>query len=315
MNKKTSLILLVIVLALGALAPASITAQDDELVFYWISHGQAGNVIWDTAIAGAERAGEDLGVEVRTSFHSNDVSSHLEAFQAAIAAGADGIATSSPNPDALNEAVAEAKAAGIPVVFFNTDDPNTERDAYVGADLMQVGIEWASYLVDNGLVESGDFVYMPVEVPGATYQVLETQGIASVFDPLGIEYEVVGTQFDAAASTVNLTDYLVANIDDVDAIIALGDLVAGQIGFVFQELGVEPGTIPVVGWGNSADTPQAIKDGYVNAATFQFPDTQGYMPIVLLNLAASGQPLGYNILTQGLYEADGADFVIDLFSG
>ena len=113
---------------------------------------------------------------------------------------------------------------------------------------------------------------------------------------------------------MNLTDYLIANADEVDAIIALGDIVAAQIMQVFMELGIEPGTIPVVGWGNSAQTAQAVKDGYVNAATFQFPDTQGYMPIVMLNLAADGQALGYDILTQGLYTADNADFYIELFS-
>jgi simple sugar transport system substrate-binding protein len=315
MNKKTFTILMVIVLALVSVVPLGVTAQDEETrVFYWISHGQAGDAIWDTAIAAAERAGEDLGVEVRTSFHSADVPSHIEAFQAAIAAGADGIATSAPAPDALIEVVAQAKEAGIPVVFFNTDDPNTARDAYVGGDLMAVGQSWANYLVDNGLVESGDFVYMPVEVPGASYQVLETEGIASVFDPLGIEYEVVDAKYDQAQASVNLTDYLVANIDDVDAIIALGDIVAAQISFVFGELGVEPGTIPVVGWGNSAQTAQAVKDGYVNAATFQFPDAQGYMPIVILNQAADGQAIGYDILTFALYDAASADFYIELFS-
>ena len=33
------------------------------------------------------------------------------------------------------------------------------------------GKHWAQYLVDKGLVKSGDFVWMPVEVPGATYGV------------------------------------------------------------------------------------------------------------------------------------------------
>lgn len=314
MNKRRFTLLLAITMMLVAVFPTVATAQDDDgLVFYWISHGQAGDAIWDTAIAGAEQAGEDLGVEVRTSFHSTNVPSHIEAFQAAIAAGADGIATSAPAPDVLIEVVAEAKAAGIPVVFFNTDDPATERDAYVGADLFVVGQQWANYLVNNGLVESGDFVYMPVEVPGASYQVLETEGIASVFEPLGIEFDVQGTEYDQATSNVNLTDYLIANMDDVDAIIALGDIVAAQVGPVFTELGVEPGEIPVVGWGNSSLTAQAIKDGYFNAATFQVPYAQGYMPIMMLRMAANGEPIGFNVTTQAMYEVDQADFIINLF--
>ncbi len=33
-------------------------------------------------------------------------------------------------------------------------------------------------------------MWMPVEVPGATYGVQEEEGIASVFEPLGITWEV-----------------------------------------------------------------------------------------------------------------------------
>ena len=31
---------------------------------------------------------------------------------------------------------------------------------------------------------------MPVEVPGATYGVLEEQGVASVFEPMNITWEI-----------------------------------------------------------------------------------------------------------------------------
>ena len=58
-------------------------------------------------------------------------------------------------------------------------------DAYVGGDIVEVGRRWAQYLVDKGLVKQGDFVWLPVEVPGATYGVQEEEGIASVLEPLG----------------------------------------------------------------------------------------------------------------------------------
>jgi simple sugar transport system substrate-binding protein len=308
---RLTLLMAVVLVAIGASLG---NAQDDAKVYYWISHGQAGDPIWSFAQQGAERAGTDLGVEVRVSFHGGDVAAHKEAFLAAIAAGADGIATSSPEPGALTAEVAEAHAAGIAVVYFNTDDPNSGRDAYVGGNGVEVGRSWAQYLVDHGLVKSGDFVFMPVEIPGATYGVDETTGIASVFDPMGITYEVVDAQYDPAQATVNMIDYLTANADKVDAIIGLGDLVTQYMRRSFDEVGLEAGSIPVVGWGNSQDTAQAVKDGYVNAAMYQYPDTQGYMPIVLLNIAANGGQIGYDIYTFALYEADQADTFIELFA-
>ena len=112
--------------------------------------------------------------------------SQQEAVRAAIAAGADGITTTSPDPGSLVEIAKEANAAGIPIINFNTPDPTASFDAYVGGDNVAFGRGWAQYLVDKGLVKSGDFVWMPVEVPGATYGVQEEEGIKSVFEPLGI---------------------------------------------------------------------------------------------------------------------------------
>ena len=130
---------------------------------------------------------------------------------------------------------------------------------------------WAQYLVDNGLVKYGDFVWMPVEVPGATYGVQEEEGIASVFEPLGITWEVTDATLDQAEIITRMSDYLTANRDRVKAIIGLGDLVTGSIKRVFDQVGVAPGEIPVVGWGNSLDTTQEVLEGYVNAGAMAGP--------------------------------------------
>ena len=55
---------------------------------------------------GAEAWAKDTGHTVNTSFHSGDVPSHQEAIRAAIAAGADGIVTTSPDPGSLVEVTA-----------------------------------------------------------------------------------------------------------------------------------------------------------------------------------------------------------------
>ena len=313
----TAVVVAVIVAAVFIVGSGVLWAQKKEtegkdFTFYWISHGSEGDPIWIYAIRGAEQAGKDLGIKVSTSFHHNDIASHKEAFQAAIAAGADGIATSSPEQGVLTDEVNLAKSKGIPVVFFNTDDKATGRSAYVGADLFTVGYQWASYLVDNGHVKRGDTVWMPVEVPGASYGVLETQGIASVFDPLGIKYEVFDAQYDPVLSISNMTDFLTAHRNDIDAMIGLGDMVTGNVKEVFDAVGIKPGDLPVVGWGNSPQTANSVKEGYVYAATWQYPMSQGYVPIVLLYMANTGVPIGYDVPTMALYDQSRADLFIEL---
>ena len=300
--------------ALLALSPL-VADQAEAKTFYWISHGSPADPVWTYFLAGAQQWSQDTGHEVNTSFHNGDVASHQEAVRAAIAAGADGIVSSSPDPGSLVQVAKEANEANIPIINMNTPDPTASFDAYVGGDLVTTGRQWAQYLVDKGHVKSGDFVWMPVEVPGATYGVQEEQGVASVFEPLGITWEVTDATLDQAEVISRMVDYMTANGDNIDAIIGLGDLVTGSIKRVFDQAGFAPGDIPVVGWGNSLDTTREVLSGYVNAAMWQDPLAISYMALSLASMAASGIPPGFDIITGALYEADKAQIYDDILSG
>jgi simple sugar transport system substrate-binding protein len=200
-------------------------------------------------------------------------------------------------------------------VNFNTPDSAPDWNAYVGGDLQFVGRSWAQYLVDKGLVESGDFVWMPVEVPGASYGVEEEKGIASVFEPLGITWEVTDATLDQAEVITRMTDYLTANRDRIAAMIGLGDMVTGSVARVWNQAGIAPGEIPVVGWGNSLDTTQAVMDGYVNAAMWQDPQATSYMCLSSALMETSDIPIGFNIITGALYEADTAPLYHGIMGG
>ncbi len=299
---------------LVASLPLAAAAQDENKTFYWVSHGAPTDPVWTYFLQGAEMWSDSTGHTVNTSFHSGDVPSHQEAIRVAIAAGADGIVSSTPDPGSLNEVVAEARAAGITIVNINTPS-DADWNAYVGGNLVDYGEAWAQYLVDNGLVEAGDFVWMPVEVPGAVYGVQEEEGIAKVFEPLGITWEVTDATLDQAEIITRMSDYLLANRDRIDAIIGLGDLVTGSIKRVFDQVGVAPGEIPVVGWGNSLDTTQEVLQGYVNAAQWQDPLATSWIGLSIADMGADGIPPGFDVIVGALYEADTAQVYDDILSG
>ncbi|WP_428832639.1 substrate-binding domain-containing protein [Labrys okinawensis] len=290
-------------------------AQAAPKTFYWISHGGPADPVWTYFLAGAKQWASDTGNTVNTSFHNGDVASHQEAVRAAIAAGAAGIVTTSPDPGSLIKVVDEANAKKIPIINFNTPDPQAKFGAYVGGDNVKFGAAWAQYLVDKKLVKSGDFVWMPVEIPGATYGVQEEQGISSVFKPLGITWEVTEATLDQAEVISRMTDYLTTNRKKIKAIIGLGDLVTGSIKRVFDQVGVKPGEIPVVGWGNSLDTTQEVLNGYVNAAQWQDPQATSYIALSMAAMASSGIRPGFNVITGALYEKDAAQQYDDILSG
>ena len=291
-------------LVLGLLLVGAGPLAADAKTFFWISHGSPADPVWTYFLAGANQWAKDTGQTVKTSFHNGDVPSQQEAIRTAIASKADAIVTTSPDPGSLVQVVDEARAANIPVINFNTPDPKVNFNAYVGADLVVVGKGWAQYLVDKGLVKSGDFVWMPVEVPGASYGVEEAKGIASVFKPLNITWEVTDATLDQADIIARMSDYLTANRSKIKAIIGLGDLVNGSIKRVFDQVGVKPGEIPVVGWGDTRDVTQEVLTGYVNSAQWQDAQATSYLALSLASMATAGIPPGFNILTGTLYGKD-----------
>jgi len=305
MLKRRNLLSAAAVMPFAAIAGTAKAAGAGK-TYYWISHGGPADPVWTYFLAGANLWAADTGATVKTSFHSGDVPSHQEALRAAIAAKPAGIVTTSPDPGSLVKVVDEARAAGIPIINFNTPDPKANFQAYVGADLGVVGKGWAQYLVDKKLVKDGDFIWMPVEVPGATYGVQEEAGASTVLKPLNITWEVTDATLDQAEVINRMADYLTANRKKIKAIIGLGDLVTGSIKRVFDQVGVKPGEIPVVGWGNSTDTTQEVLNGYVNAGQWQDPQATSYMALSLAAMASNGIPPGFNIITGALYGKDTA---------
>ena len=164
-------------------------------------------------------------------------------------------------------------------------------------------------------MKEGDFVWMPIEVPGATYHTQEEEGIASVFEPLGITWEVTDATLDQAEVINRMTDYLTANGDRIAAMIGMGDMVTGSVSRVWDQAGFQPGEIPVVGWGNSLDTTQAVMDGYVNAAMWQDPQATSFMCLSAALMETQGVPMGFDVITGALYEADGAPLYHEIMGG
>ena len=109
--------------------------------------------------------------------------------------------------------------------------------------------------------------------------------------------------------------YLTTNRQKVKAIIGLGDLVTGSIKRVFDQVGIKPGEIPVVGWGNSLDTSQGVLGGYVNAAMWQDPQATSYVGLSLAAMSSSGIPPGFNVITGALYEKDQAKLYDGIMGG
>jgi len=113
---------------------------------------------------GAEDACKLLGCTYQwTGSESSNINEMVNAFNSAVSAKVDGIAVALVDLKAFNGPIKKALDAGIPVVGYNADAPDSGRLAYIGQDLFVSGQEMGKHIID--LVGSGD-VALFIATPG-----------------------------------------------------------------------------------------------------------------------------------------------------
>ncbi|MCB0209885.1 MAG: substrate-binding domain-containing protein, partial [Anaerolineae bacterium] len=98
---------------------------------------------------GVEQAATDFDVDVEmVGPVSPDADAQIAELENLVEAGVDGLAISSVSSDALAPIIDRLVAEGIPVVTYNTDNPESARLGFAGQDLVQSGYEAAKVLAD-----------------------------------------------------------------------------------------------------------------------------------------------------------------------
>ena len=122
--------------------------ETPEWNFVFINHVTT-NEFWVPTIYGLEDASAMLGLPTPqwTGSETSEIGEMVNAFEAAIAAEADGIAVSLVDLEAFNDPIQQALDAGIPVLSYNADAPNA-RMAYVGQDLYGSGVAMGERIVE-----------------------------------------------------------------------------------------------------------------------------------------------------------------------
>jgi ribose transport system substrate-binding protein len=96
---------------------------------------------WQTAVAGFERAGEQLKVKVTESGpETYDPKAEQEALDDAIHQKVTGILLAVTDPGMLQNSINNAIAAGIPVITLDSDAPVSKRLFFIGTNNYEVGM-------------------------------------------------------------------------------------------------------------------------------------------------------------------------------
>lgn len=113
-------------------------ADGDEL--YVFLPKSLDNPYWVDAREGMEDAAAELGVDAEfLGPQSADAAAQVEIFESVLARQPAGVAVSPNDPDTLIAVIADATAAGIPVIAWDSPVPDSEALFYIGTDNVAAG--------------------------------------------------------------------------------------------------------------------------------------------------------------------------------
>jgi simple sugar transport system substrate-binding protein len=240
-----------------------------------------------------------------------DPQRQAQLIDAAVNQGVDGLVVSMANPDALQDSVEAAVAAGIPVITVNSGgDRATDFGAigHVGQDETIAGQGAGRQLAAEGATS----VLCVVHEAGNIGLEQRCSGASS-----GLGAEVATVQVDvndlqSAQSTI--TSQLQGGTG-VDAVLTLNSAVAAVAVQAVEDAGSDA---PIATFDLNEDVISGIQDGSIAFAVDQQQYEQGYLPVVMLKLYAENLNTvggGYPVLTgPGIVDADNVDEIADLAS-
>ncbi len=276
--------------------------QGSDLTFYMITHSDDGP-FWSVLKRGAEAAAADVGVELVWQGSNNDPAVQATDIDAAVAAGADGIAASLPSPDQLIPGLTAAVEAGIPVYTINSgvnDYQSIGATTHVGQTEIIAGNGAGNRFNDLGATK----ILCGIQEQDNVALTERCDGLAETFNG-EVVASFMGLDADQTAQEAAINAALSADTD-IDGFLGVGPVIAMSGLRASDALGKNPGSdFFVGGFDITPELIDSIEGGQVAFTVDQQQYLQGYMPIILMFLEVTNA----NTLGGGLPILTGPGFV------
>lgn len=231
---------------------------------------------------GVEAAAEELDVDAQlVGPTGGSADQQVNEIETMLSQGVDGLAISASSNDALTPVIDQAIDQGVPVISFNTNNPDSKQLAFVGQDLKESGAIEAEELLKLLNGKEGKVVLFSVDT-GAGWSNDRVSGFQEVIEEKGEGVEIVGPintgnepqkAFDAVENAMEANSDAIA-IASVDC-----------CSFTAAQEWVEQNSaedIVLVGHDVLPPTVQALKSGVADLTLSQDPYTQGYEAVRVL---------------------------------
>ncbi|MFI2424559.1 sugar ABC transporter substrate-binding protein [Streptomyces sp. NPDC018955] len=236
-----------------------------------VTHQAPGDTFWDIVRKGAEAAAAKDNVDLVYSADPN-AGNQATLVQNAIDQKVDGIAVTLAKPDALKEVIAEADAAGIPVVGLNSglsDWKDLGLLEFFGQDESVAGEAFGKKLNEVGAKNTVCVVHEQGNV-GLTQR---CDGVKKTFEGETQILNVNGTDMPSVKSTITAK---LKQDSAIDYVVTLGAPFAPT---AVQSVGDAGSKAKVATFDLNKELTKAIEAGDIEFAVDQQPYLQGYLAV------------------------------------
>lgn len=300
MFKKLFIIpLLVVMLALlagcgGNQAADKSDAGKDKKITVGVVLKAANSDYWKIVTAGAQKAGKDLGVEVKVLGPNaeTDVTGQVSMIEDQIVKKVSALVVAPSQPSSVIPAFDKAKAANIPVVLADTDAKWDSKVSFVGTGNLAGGKQAGEYL-GKKLGKGAKVAILRGALGDPTHDE-RANGAKEAMVAAGINIVTVQPANSERAMGMTVMENILQANKEIQGVFATNDEMA--LG-ALQALAAVGKQIPVVGFDGSPDALKSIKEGKLDSSIAQSPFNIGKMSVEAAVKAAKGESVEKRIDT------------------
>ena len=295
-RKNLFVIAITVVTLICFMVPGVLSAKDDlpgkGMYFRLVTHG-GNDPFWAVYQQGMRDAAKELGCRADIDLCGSDLALQQKRFQEAVAMKPTGISLVINDNTLWDKPVADAIARGVNVIGSNNDDgegpAGNARLCYIGQNErragMMIGLAVFKAAKESGKNMKNLNVAAAVEVAGANYGVVRSQGIQDAMDYYGIpgKIEIIDCTLEMTTAESRITSYLIGH-KDTDCIFGLGGITTDRLTSALKNAKKKPGQILAGGFDATPGTLTGLDTDYMVASIDQQQYLQGYFSVYVLYL-------------------------------
>ncbi len=224
-----------------------------------------------------------------TGSATSNVGEMTNAINSAVSSKVDGIASSLISATAFTDPINASLSAGIPLVAYNADEPNTARLSYIGQDLFLSGQEMGKHIA--ALLPGGGDIALFIATPGsANIQPRINGALDTLKSYPNIKPSVVATGAAVPNELTVINSWATAH-PSAKGMFAVDAGSTQGVAQTIQKQGLRAKGWKGGGYDLTPITEQLLAAGEIDFTIDQQPYLQGFYPILQLYMYKASQGL------------------------